>query len=107
MPIDIRRTRAFTGDGFGPSRSHTVIKASPTTLRNNSMVSTSQCDAMMILASTSATPSENAAASPGATEKTKREAKRNNSCGIPPDAIRGGGLRRNPDCGLAQTRRND
>ena len=78
-----------------------VIKTSPTTLRNNSMVSTSQCDAMMILASTSATPSENAAASPGTTEKTKREAKQNNPCGIPPDAIRGDSLRRNPDCELA------
>ena len=107
MPIDISRTRASIGDGLRPSRSHIVIRTSPTALRNSSMVSTSQCDAMMILASTSAAPSENAAASPGTTEKTKREVKRNDSCGIPPDAIRGGGARRNPDCGLAHHARKD
>ncbi len=74
IPSDIQRTRAVTG-GRGPSRSHSVIKPRPTTLRNDSMVSTSQCAAMMILASMSDTPSAIAAASPGAEEKKGRKAK--------------------------------
>ena len=51
------------------------MKASPITLRNDSMVSTSQCDAATILTSTSDAPSTAAAASPGAEAKAKRKVK--------------------------------
>ena len=68
MAIEIQRTRASAA-AFGPARSHTDMKASPTTLRKDSIVSTSQRDAIMILASTSDTPSAIAAANPGAEEK--------------------------------------
>ena len=72
MPSDIQRTRASVG-GFGPSRSHSVMKTRPITLRNDSMVRTSQCAAAMILTSTSETPSTTAAATPGADEKIGTE----------------------------------
>jgi hypothetical protein len=51
------------------------MKARPITPRNDSMVSTSQCDAAMIFTSTSDVPSTAAAAIPGAEAKTKRKAK--------------------------------
>ena len=75
MPIEMQRTRTFAGTGAPPRRSHTAMKASPITLRNDSMVSTSQCDAATIFTSTSDAPSTAAAAIPGAEAKTKRKAK--------------------------------
>jgi len=51
------------------------MKARPITLRNDSMVSTSQCDAATIFTSTSDMPSTAAAAIPGAEAKTRRKAK--------------------------------
>jgi hypothetical protein len=75
MAIEIQRTRALAA-GLGPNRNHADIKANPTTLRKDSIVSTSQRDAIMILASTSDTPSATAAVNPGAEEKRGREATR-------------------------------
>src|ERR1700722_6738651 len=74
MPSDIHRTRGSM-DGFGPNRSQAVMNATPITLRNDSMVSTSQCAAAMILTSTSETPRTIAAATPGVEETTERKAK--------------------------------
>src|SRR5271169_4764536 len=86
MAIEIQRTRASIG-GVGPSRSQIVIKTRPITLRNDSIVSTSQCDPAMILTSTSETPSTTAAAIPGATGKIEREVNGGNAReGITPDA---------------------
>ena len=75
IPIEIQRTRASAGTGSPPKRSQAAMKASPITLRNDSMVSTSQCDAATILTSTSEAPSTAAAAIPGAEAKRKRKAK--------------------------------
>src|SRR5271169_4364907 len=75
MAIEIQRTRASVG-GVGPSRSQMVIKTRPITLRNDSIVSTSQAAPATILTSTSETPSTTAAAIPGATGKIEREVKR-------------------------------
>jgi hypothetical protein len=95
MAIEIHRTRALAA-GFGQNRSHADMNASPTTLRNDSIVSTSQRDAMMILARTSEMPSARAAASPGAEEKTERKATRRKlSDGRWMPEIRGSGGKRN------------
>ncbi len=75
MAIEIQRTRESAA-AFGPVSSHTDMKASPTTLRKDNIVSTSQRDAIMILARTSEMPSASAAANPGAEENRGREATR-------------------------------
>src|SRR5271163_2453213 len=86
MAIEIQRTRASVG-GVGPSRSQMVIKTRPITLRNDSIVSTSQAAPATILTSTSETPSTIAAAIPGATGKIEREVKGEDAWeGITPDA---------------------
>ena len=95
MAIEIQRTRALAA-GLGPNRSHADMKANPTTLRKDIIVSTSQRDAMMILASTSETPSATAAARPGPEEKNERKATRRElSDRRWTPEIRGGGGKRN------------
>src|ERR1700728_1096862 len=74
-PREIQRTRAFVR-GLGPTQSHVPTNARPTTPRKDSIVSTLQPEARMILPSTSDTPSETPAAKPGAEGKMERKAKR-------------------------------
>ena len=76
MPIAIetQRTRA-SAVGLRPKRSQLATKARPTTLRNDSMVSTSQPVASTSFASTSDMPSAVPAATPGASGKIAREIK--------------------------------
>ena len=74
MPIEIQRTRA-SACGLGPRRSQVATKARPTTLRNDSMESTSHPVASTIFASTSEMPSAVPAKIPGASGNTLPGAK--------------------------------
>src|SRR5271155_564001 len=62
--------------GFDPTRSHIAMKARPTTLRNDSIVSTSQSAARTSFARTSDRPSAIAAAMRGLAGARMREADR-------------------------------
>jgi len=82
MPTEIHRIRASAGAGLVPMRTQAAMKASPITPRNNSIVSTSQCDAATILTKISDAPSTTAAAIPGAEAKTKRKVKGKNTLDV-------------------------
>ena len=69
-PSEIERTRV-SAFGLAPMRSHAAMSARPMTLRNDSIVSTSQPLARTIFASTSDMPSAVPAAIPGASGNMK------------------------------------